>query len=145
MEIFEAKTSKKSGSSIRKRIRDIKRTGVIGEAVWETDPYKISLGHNFEAADMSIYSQSYVPEDGNLAYRGYGRMAIGGTAYINSPYLKLAGSYDILNWQAGLKYFHCQEADSQGYMNGPGPEYTLLRTPDLDRDVQPNTISCCRP
>uniref|UniRef100_UPI004056FB0F TonB-dependent receptor n=2 Tax=Candidatus Electrothrix sp. TaxID=2170559 RepID=UPI004056FB0F len=126
----------KGGGMIRKRIRDIERTGLIGEAVWETMSMKTTAGYHFEAADMSIYSQKYVPvKGGGMAYRGYGRMASRGTTYINSPYFKLAGTHDIFSWQVGLKYFHFQDADSQGYMSGPGPDYALQRTPDLDREA----------
>ncbi|WLE96219.1 MAG: TonB-dependent receptor [Candidatus Electrothrix communis] len=124
-----------SKSSIRKRIRDIKRTGLISEAVWETPSLNTSLGYHFEAVDMHIYSQNYASVGSDFAYRGYGRMASGGTSYINSPYVKLAGSHGMFNWQAGLKYFHFKEADSQGYISGPGPDYALLRTPDLDREA----------
>jgi len=126
----------KNGGMIRKRIRDIERKGMIAETVLTTEEMKASLGYHFEAADMSIYSQNYVPAPGGgMAYRGYGRMASRGTTYINSPYMKLAGSHGIFSWQAGLKYFHFQDADSQGYMSGPGPDYTLVRTPDLDREA----------
>lgn len=126
----------KGGGMIRKRIRDIERSGLIAETVLEAGNIKSTLGYHFEGADMSIYSQNYAPlaSSGRLAYRGYGRMASRGTAYINSPYLKLAGSQGIFNWQAGLKYFHFKDADTQGYMSGSGPDYALERTPDLDRD-----------
>ncbi len=134
VEILEGRTSK-SGGSIRKRIRDIERTGIIGEAVWQTGSLKSSAGYHFEATDMSIYSMNYAPVNGSLAYRGYGRMASRGTAYINSPYLKLAGTHGTFNWQAGLKYFHFKDAASQGSMSGSGPDYTLQRTPDLDREA----------
>jgi iron complex outermembrane receptor protein len=123
----------KGGEIIQKRVRDIQRTGLIAEAVQETDIFTASLGYHFEAVDMDIHSQNYAIVSNGLAYRGYGRMASSGTSYINSPYLKLAGSQGIFSWQAGLKYFNFQEDDSQGYMSGPGPDYALVRTPDLDR------------
>lgn len=123
----------KGGVMVQKRVRDIQRTGLIAEAVQETGNFNASLGYHFEAVDMDIHSQNYAIVDSGLAYRGYGRMASSGTSYIHSPYLKLAGAYERFNWQAGLKYFNFQEDDSQGYMSGPGPDYALVRTPDLDR------------
>ncbi len=133
VEILQGMMSKSIGATVRERIRDIERTGIIAEAIRKTAAFNASLGYHLEAVDMNIYSRNYAVADNGLSYRGYGRMASSGTSYINSPYLKLAGSHGIFNWQAGLKYFHFQESDSRGYMSGPGPNYALERTPDLDR------------
>ncbi|CAK8711671.1 Iron complex outermembrane recepter protein [Candidatus Electrothrix gigas] len=126
----------RGGGITQKRFRDIERTGIIAEISRKTAGFNVSLGYHLEAVDMNIFSQNYLPEkNGGLAYRGYGMMASSGNSYINSPYLKLAGTHGIFSWQAGLKYFNFQEDDSQGYMSGPGPDYALVRTPDLDRDA----------
>ncbi|MCI5132853.1 MAG: TonB-dependent receptor, partial [Candidatus Electrothrix sp. EH2] len=74
VEILQGMMSKTTGPMIRKRIRDIDRSGLIAESVLKTGNIKTTLGYHFEAVDMNIYSQNYALADKGLAYRGYGRM-----------------------------------------------------------------------
>jgi iron complex outermembrane receptor protein len=126
--------SSSGGGSVQKRTRDITRTGLIGEALLERGEVKATLGYHFEDGEMNIFTQNYAMTKSGLSYRGYGRMSASeGSNYLNSPYVKLAGSHGLWDWQAGLKYFHYEESSSQGYVSGPGPNYALKRAPDLDR------------
>ncbi|MDM7203033.1 MAG: TonB-dependent receptor, partial [Thermodesulfobacteriaceae bacterium] len=68
-------------------------------------------------------------------YRGYGIFATTGTTYIFSPYLKLAGTINRFNWQAGLKYFKFKDSSSEGYVTKIVSGVPILeRAPDLDRE-----------
>jgi iron complex outermembrane receptor protein len=130
--ILQGSTS--SGGSVRKRNRDITKSGLIGEAMLKRGAIKATFGYHFEDGEMNIFTQNYAMTDSGLDYRGYGRMSASeGSNYLNSPYFKLAGSHGSWDWQAGLKYFHYEESASQGYVSGPGPDYALRRAPDLDR------------
>ncbi|MCS7200165.1 MAG: TonB-dependent receptor, partial [Caldimicrobium sp.] len=52
--------------------------------------------------------------------------------YTFSPYLQIAGTFDRIRMQAGLKYFHMKEEKSEGYFwNATIGD--LQRAPDLDR------------
>ena len=132
-EILQGVTT--GGGQIQKRTRDIERIGLIGEAMLETQGIKTTLGHHCESSTMDIFSQNYAITASGLAYRGYGVFGTGGTGYINSPYLKLAGGNGSLDWQTGLKYFHFQDSSSEGYTTGPAPNYALVRATDLDREA----------
>lgn len=123
------------GGMVRKRNRDIERAGVFGEARFEAAGIKATIGHHYEASDMNIFSQNYAITPSGLEYRGYGVMATSGTTYINSPYLKVAGSRGPVDWQAGLKYFHFEDSASKGYITGPAPGYAPVRAADLDRQA----------
>ncbi|MEW6595543.1 MAG: TonB-dependent receptor [Thermodesulfobacteriota bacterium] len=131
-EILQGTTS--GGGRIEKRTRDIDRTGVIGEAILEAGAVRTVVGHHFEASDMNIFTRNYAVTAGGLDYRGYGVLASSGTGYINSPYLKVAGHREGVDWQAGMKYFHFKDAASEGYTTGPAPDYALVRATDLDRE-----------
>jgi iron complex outermembrane receptor protein len=132
-EIYQGVTS--GGGQIQKRVRDIERTGIIGEAGWDTQAFKAVAGYLFEDTYMNIYTQNYGIAGSALVYRGYGILATGGDSYIHSPYLKIAGTYRGFDWQAGLKYFRLEESASEGYVSSP-PTYALVRAPDLDREAK---------
>lgn len=121
------------GGMVQKRLRDIERTGVIGEAMLETRRIMTTIGHHYEISDMEISTRNYAITPSGLAYRGAGVFATSGDTSINSPFLKVAGSSGAFDWQAGLKYFLFEDAASDGYITGPGPTYSPVRAADLDR------------
>ncbi|WP_417912388.1 TonB-dependent receptor [Candidatus Electronema sp. TJ] len=122
-------------ASVQKRLRDIKHTGLIAEAMTEQDAVKGTLGYHLEGADSSILTQNYALTSSGLAYRGYGRMTVSDDdSWINSPYVKLAGTRGVLDWQAGLKYFRYTEAASKGYISDKTAPYALKRAPDIDQE-----------
>lgn len=124
------------GGRVQTRSRDIDRWGVIAEAAGEVAGLQGALGYHYENAEMDIATQNYAITASGLDYRGYGVLATAGTAYLHSPYAKLAGQIGAVNWQAGLKYFRFEDPASAGYTTGPGPTYALVRAPDLDRDAR---------
>lgn len=118
-----------------KRLRDIKHTGIIAEAMMEQGEFKGTLGYHFEESDSSILTQNYAMTPRGLAYRGFSRISVSDdNTYIHSPYAKVAGSHGAFDWQAGLKYFSFEEPASAGYVSGPGPQYALRRAPDIDKE-----------
>ncbi|HQD37012.1 MAG TPA: TonB-dependent receptor [Thermodesulfovibrio thiophilus] len=120
---------------VQERIRDIERKGLISEIAFEPGNIKASLGYHYESADMNIYTENYwINNEANLTYRGYGVLTTTETNYINSPYLKIAGTIEKINWQMGIKYFKFKDSESKGYVTEyPGGIPTLVRAPDLDR------------
>ncbi|TAA75642.1 MAG: iron complex outermembrane recepter protein [Candidatus Electronema aureum] len=121
--------------SVQKRLRDIKHTGMVAEAMAEQGDMKGTLGYHLESSDSSILTENYALTGSGLAYRGYGRMTVGeDNDYINSPYVKLAGTRGAFDWQAGLKYFHYTEAASKGYISDKTAPYSLKRAADIDQN-----------
>lgn len=122
-------------ASVQKRLRDIKHTGLVTEAMLNQGSLKGTVGYHLERSDSSILTQNYALTDtGLLDYRGYGRMTVGDDDdYINSPYIKLAGSTGSFDWQTGLKYFHYTEAASKGYISDKTAPYSLKPAPDIDQ------------
>jgi iron complex outermembrane recepter protein len=98
------------------------------------------FGYHFENANMDISTENYAITKSGLSYRGLGVYGTSGTAYINSPYLKLAGDLGAFDWQAGLKYFSFIDPASDGYTAGAAPSYTPARATDLDREEQTHDI-----
>lgn len=137
-EILQGVTS--GGGMVQKRLRDIERTGVIGEAMLETHGIKTTIGHHYETSDMEISTQNYAITPAGLAYRGAGVFATSGDTFINSPFLKVAGSSGAFDWQAGLKYFLFEDSASDGYISGPGPSCSPVRAADLDREATDHDI-----
>ncbi len=125
---------------VQKRMRDIERTGFLADTVIETKHLKGVLGYHFENSNMDISTENYAITKAGLSYRGLGVWGTSGTAYINSPYAKLAGNLGSFDWQAGLKYFHYVDPASDGYTAGSAPNYTPVRATDLDRDEQSHDI-----
>ncbi len=131
-EIYQGASS--GGGRVQQRVRDIERTGVIGEMTLETHGFITTLGHHYESVGMDVYTRNYAIIDGGLAYRGYGVFASGGKGEVNSPFVKVASSSGPFDWQAGLKYFNFRDGAAKGYVTGPGPDYALVAASDLDRD-----------
>lgn len=124
---------------IQKRIRDIERYGLLAKAQLNVGKHIISAGYHYEVSAMDIYTRNFRIDNvtGALLDRGFGVFAISGNSYIHSPYVKLAGNYDKLRWQAGLKYFEFRESASQGYVTQfIGGTPTLVRAVDLDRQAR---------
>ncbi len=120
------------GGSVQVRTREIERYGVISQLDWKLQSMTIGLGYFFESSDMEIANQFYDPV--TLAFKGYGMyMENESPGLVNSPYIKLAGGHDKLDWQAGLKYFHYRDPESQGYISPP-PDYVLVKADDLVRE-----------
>lgn len=120
---------------VQQRTRDIEKKGLISEVSVDFNIARAVLGYHYEASDMNIFTENFwIRNDGSLQYRGYGVTATTGTTYVNSPYLKIAGTIDKFNWQAGIKYFRFEDSDSEGYVTEyPGGVPTLVRATDLDR------------
>jgi iron complex outermembrane recepter protein len=133
-EILQGVTT--NGGMVQKRLRDIDRTGIIGEGTLDLSGIKTTLGHHYESSDMDISTENYAITGSTLSYRGMGVMGTSGTTYLNSPYLKLAGGHGPFDWQAGLKYFLFEDAASDGFITGPGPAYAPVRATDLDREAR---------
>lgn len=123
------------GANVQERIRDIERAGLIGEAILDFGGIKATVGHHYESSDMEIFTRNYAISGTDLAYRGQGVIATSGTVCLNSPYVKVAASHGSFEWQAGLKYFLFEDAASDGYTTGPGPQYAPVRAVDLDREA----------
>jgi len=123
---------------VQERTRDIERKGVIVEFALDLNTLKATAGYHYEIADMKIYTENYwINANRTLTYRGYGIFATTGKTYVNSPYLKIAGTIDRFNWQAGIKYFKFEDSDSEGYVTQyPGGIPTLVRASDLDRKAR---------
>ncbi len=136
--IYQGQTQQ--GGRVQLRNRDIKRTGLIAEVASDFGPVQGMLGYHWESSDSNIASSNYRITPGGLVYNGVGIYGTSGTAYIRSPYLKLSGKADKLSWQVGLKHFSFADAASDGYMTGPGPTFTPIRTPDYDRKAQTHNI-----
>lgn len=125
------------GGLIQKRTRDIERYGAIMQldaetALSETSSLLASLGYSYEANDMAIITQNFDPV--TFAGKGYGMYTENdGNGIVHSPFLKLAGNMDKLDWQTGLKYFYYNDPASRGYTSA-APTYALVRASDLDRE-----------
>ncbi|MFN3407147.1 MAG: TonB-dependent receptor, partial [Caldimicrobium sp.] len=114
--IWDGSPNIQNRPGVQKRTRDIERKGAIGEVALNLNAIKATLGYHFEATDMRIYTENYwINPGGSLNYRGFGVITKSGTSYIDSPYLKLAGSIDKFNWQAGIKYFKFRDSAKEGY------------------------------
>lgn len=125
---------------VQKRMRDIERTGFLADTVVDLTHIKGVLGYHFENSNMDISTENYAITKSGLSYRGLGVYGTSGTAYINSPYLKLAGDLGAFDWQAGLKYFSFIDPASDGYTAGAAPNYSPVRATDLDREEQTHDI-----
>ena len=120
------------GGLIQKRLRDIERYGVISQVDSQFSSVLASVGYAVESNDMSILTQNYEPA--TFAYKGYGIYTENDeNGMLHSPFLKLAGSIDQFDWQAGLKYFYYKDPASMGYLS-TAPSYQLVRATDLDRE-----------
>nr|NJM03870.1 TonB-dependent receptor [Desulfobacula sp.] len=125
------------GGLIQKRTRDIERYGAIMQldgdmALSETSSLLASLGYFYEANDMAIITQNFDPL--TFANKGYGMYTENdGNGIVHSPFVKLAGNMDKLDWQTGLKYFYYNDPASRGYTS-TAPTYALVRASDLDRE-----------
>lgn len=123
-----------TNNMVQKRTRDIERTGLIAEGSYGTKGLKGVAGYHFESITMNIFAQNFAPAVTGLSYRGYAAVGSSGTAEINSPFLKLAGSYGSFDWQAGVKYFNYGEPAIDGFRNsGTSPDFPLVRDNWLDR------------
>lgn len=123
--------SSSQGGTIRKRIREIERYGLISQVDSKFSWITASIGYWFESSDMIIRTQNYDPV--TFAFKGYGMyMENEGNGIAHSPYIKLAGNISNFDWQAGLKYFYYKEPASRGYVSPP-PNFNLTRATDLDR------------
>ncbi len=123
------------GGQVQKRLRDIDRLGVIADITYAfSEEVRAGLGYQFERSDMNISTENYTITTGGLQYRGRGVFATTGSTYINSPYIKVAGTHGKFNWQAGVKYFAFKDSSSEGFVTGPAPDYKPLRASDLDRE-----------
>lgn len=129
-----------ASGGVQKRLRDIERAGLFAEGMMEMANIKGIFGYHFENANMDISTENYAITKGGLSYRGLGVYGTSGTAYINSPYLKLAGEFGAFHWQAGLKYFSFIDPASDGYTAGTAPSYSPVRASDLDRDETTHDI-----
>ncbi len=125
---------------VQKRLRDIERTGFLAESMLAMAGIKGVLGYHFENSNMDISTENYAITRAGLSYRGLGVWGTSGTAYINSPYFKLAGNKGAFDWQAGLKYFNYVDPASDGFTAGPAPNYAPVRAIDLDRAEQTHDI-----
>lgn len=123
------------GGRVQKRVRDGERKGVIMEGTWSSSPVSVTAGYLFENANIDIYTENYPITPDGLVFQGLGVLATAGDSYIHSPYMKLAGSWGNLDWQAGLKYFRFEDAASKGFTTPP-PDFERVRAPDLDRDAR---------
>jgi iron complex outermembrane recepter protein len=132
-EIYQGVTS--GGGRVQKRDRDIDRIGIIAEGTLKSRWLNSVAGFLFENSDMLVSSENYAITSGDLLYQGMGVFATTGDTQTLSPYLKFSGSFDNLDWQAGLKYFRFQDSDSEGYISSP-PSLTPERAPDLDREAK---------
>ncbi|MGC8720344.1 MAG: TonB-dependent receptor [Thermodesulforhabdaceae bacterium] len=123
-----------TGARMQERMRNIERKGFIVETSTDTPWAKATVGHHFEASDMDISSRNWgITSQKTLVYQGMGVTGTTGTTYINSPYVKLAGTLDRFNWQVGAKYFNFKDSDSEGYVSDPKNPWNLIRAADLDR------------
>lgn len=129
-----------ASGGVQKRLRDIERAGLFAEGMMEMANIKGIFGYHFENSNMDISTENYAIAKGGLSYRGLGVYGTSGTAYINSPYLKLAGELGAFDWQAGLKYFSFIDPASDGYTAGTAPSYSPVRASDLDRDETTHDI-----
>ncbi len=136
--IWDGSPNIQNNPGVQQRTRDIGRKGVIPEVSIDFNLIKAVLGYHYEASDMNIFTENYwIKNDGSLQYRGLGVTATTGISYVNSPYLKIAGTIDKFNWQAGIKYFRFEDSASEGYVTQyPGGVPTLVRAPDLDRQAE---------
>ncbi|GAB5046486.1 TonB-dependent receptor [Thermodesulfovibrio sp. TK110] len=136
--IWDGSPNISGNPGVQQRTRDIERKGIIAEIALDFNTVKATAGYNYESADMNIYSENYwINPDGSLIYRGYGVFATTGTTYVNSPYLKVAGTIDKFNWQAGIKYFKFEDSASDGYRTTfVGGNPVLTRAPYLDRKAE---------
>ncbi|MCX7822557.1 MAG: TonB-dependent receptor [Syntrophobacterales bacterium] len=124
-----------TGARMQERIRNINKKGVVSEASFESSLFKMALGYHFEAAEMEISSRNWgITPQNTLVYQGIGITGSAGTAYINSPYAKIAGTIDKFDWQVGAKYFSFKDSDSEGYVSDPKDPWRLIRAPDFDRE-----------
>ncbi|WP_035257818.1 TonB-dependent receptor [Desulfatirhabdium butyrativorans] len=129
-EIWQGVTS--SGGLIQKRIRDIERYGLISQIDRNFGPVRAALGYWVESGDMKILTQNYDPL--SLLYKGYGIYTVSdGDGIVNSPFMKLSGTIDRFDWQAGMKYFRYDEPSSIGFVTD-SKTTALVRAGDLDRD-----------
>jgi len=129
-----------AAGGVQKRLRDIERTGFLAESMVEMAGLKGVLGYHFENSNMDISTENYAITPSGLSYRGMGVWGTSGTAYINSPYVKVAGNMGAFDWQAGLKYFNYVDPASDGYTAGAAPNYAPVRATDLDREEQTHDI-----
>jgi iron complex outermembrane receptor protein len=115
---------------VQKITRDIDRVGSLLEVETEFNKINLKAGYLIEKEDLrDVYTENYrINKDGSLSYIGYGIYPAAGTYTINSPYLKISGTFSNFNWQAGIKYFHDKESAVKGYSGNP-----LRRDPELDR------------
>jgi len=126
----------RQNGTVQKTTRNIERKGIVSEIEAEFDGIKAKAGYLFEKEDLKkIYTENYrINSDGSLTYLGYGIFSAAGTYTINSPYIKISGTYGKLNWQAGIKYFHDRESAIKGYLTQiVGGNPLLVRASDLDR------------
>ncbi|MFP4076850.1 MAG: TonB-dependent receptor [Halochromatium sp.] len=121
------------GGRVQKRLRDINRWGLIADGSLDLGAAIGRVGLHYEHSDMDVSTQNFGIVPAGLAWRGAGVVATTGATEILSPYVTLSGSQGRLSWQGGLKYFHFRDSDTTGFTSGPGPDYALLRAPDLDR------------
>ena len=138
-QIYQGQTTP-GGARVQLRDRDIERTGVIAEVATEFSGIKGVFGYHYEVTDMDITSKNYAITPGGLSYRGYGVFGTGGTTYVKSPYFKLSGKVGKLSWQAGLKHFTFEDADSDGYTTGSAPTFAPVRAADLDRKAKSHKV-----
>jgi iron complex outermembrane receptor protein len=124
----------RGGGVIRVRSRDITRQGVTARLDTDLGWARATLGTWHEALDMDIGIASVHPVTGALLGRSVG-VESDDDATSAAPYLRLAGEYGGLSWQAGLKYFAFREPRSEGTVFPP-PDFQPEPAADLVRSAR---------
>ena len=133
-ETVSKKTAAGNHYMVLEKIRDLDRGGAVGELAWETDNFILTSGYWYESANLEKYVKKSAITPIGLQSKGYLYYSENdGQGAIHSPYLKLAGEYGRLKWQAGLKYFYYREPASTGYLND-SVSGKLLENPDISLD-----------
>jgi len=128
---YDETIKKGTNNFVNKKIRDIKRMGLIPELSGSIMNIHYTMGYWFESSDnnANVYNSRIV--DNGLNPVGYSFYTVNkNLGKIHSPYLKLALTKDKFNIQAGLKYFYYEEPESDRYTSLSPTELSL--NPDAD-------------
>lgn len=129
---FSEGTQKGANYFVFDRKREINRMGIIPEISGEFVDIQYSAGCWVETCDnnANVYSSRLTTT--GIQPVGYSYYTVNlGNGSVYSPYAKVAYSIKKFSFQAGLKYFHYKDPESERYTSETSTELMDIPDPDL--------------
>ena len=111
----------------------VKRWGGIADMEFNLNNIKALIGYQYEESEWKDRPAEnfWLNPDGSMRFIGWGRYTKSTSSSPRySPYAKISGVLDKLNWQLGLKYLKLKESLNEGYLT----KYDSAGNPYAERE-----------